>query len=197
MVNLTINFLDEALNYRRKFGGGKNQSIAKACGISKGYKTLIDATAGLGEDGFILASLGFQVTLIERNPDIHQALNAALAEASANQPNEISDILPRLSLHQGEAKAIIPNLPQAEVILLDPMFPEREKSALVKKPMRTLKTIVGEDSDADALLPIALQYATKRVVVKRPKRAPFLNQQKPDFQLLGKSSRFDVYLAKS
>jgi 16S rRNA (guanine1516-N2)-methyltransferase len=202
---IPINFLSDELTYRRKFGGGKNQAIAKACGIDKGYKTLIDATAGRGEDGFILASLGFEVTLIERHPDVYQALCQALDHLSpvhtnninnTDNPNsEISKIYSHLKIYGEDAKTLIPKLPKAEVILLDPMFPERKKSALVKKHMREIKLLVGEDLDADALLPIALSHAIKRVVVKRPKQAPFLNQQKPSFQLLGKSCRFDIYLA--
>jgi 16S rRNA (guanine1516-N2)-methyltransferase len=189
----SIDFLSDALTYRRKFGGGKNQFLSKACGFQKGYQTVIDATAGLGEDGFILAALGFRVTLLERNPSIFQALTAALQEARQSNDPEILEILDRLSLHEGDAKMLIPKLPKADVILLDPMFPEREKSALVKKPMRLMKALVGGDEDADELLPIALQYALHRVVVKRSKRAPPLNHQTPDFQFLGKSSRWDCY----
>jgi 16S rRNA (guanine1516-N2)-methyltransferase len=188
-----IDFLSDSLTYRRKFGGGKNQSLAKACGIQKGYRTLIDATAGLGEDGFILAALGFQVTLLERNSLIFQALTSALEKARESTDKDILEILDRLSLHEGDAKILIPKLPPADVILLDPMFPEREKSALVKKPMQLMKALVGEDEDSDELLPIALQHAIHRVVVKRSKRAPHLNHHIPDFQLLGKSSRWDGY----
>ncbi len=188
-----INFLDPALTYRRKFGGRKQESLAKACGIQKGYKTVIDATAGLGEDGFILASLGFQVSMIERHPAIYKALQQAFEAAKSSRDSEILNIFSRLSLHYGDAKNIIPTLPRAEVILLDPMFPEREKSALVKQPMRILKTQVGEDLDADSLLLVSLQYALHRVIVKRPKGAPYLNQHQPDFQLIGKACRWDGY----
>jgi 16S rRNA (guanine1516-N2)-methyltransferase len=226
---IPIDFLSDELTYRRKLGGGKNQAIAKACGIDKNYKTLIDATAGRGEDAFILAALGFEVTLIERHPEVYQALCQALdaldaldnlsqgseetpetktktktktknktkTETKTESEKEISKIYSRLKIYGEDAKTLIPKLPKAEVILLDPMFPERKKSALVKKPMREIKSLVGDDLDADALLPIALSHATKRVVVKRPKQAPFLNQQKPSFQLIGKSSRFDIYLISS
>jgi 16S rRNA (guanine1516-N2)-methyltransferase len=211
MTITPINFLSDELTYRRKYGGGKNQAIAKACGIEKGYTTVIDATAGRGEDGFILASLGFEVTLIERHPEVYNALCHALDELSdyitADSTDSIDSIEPikpkdpellklasRLKIYGEDAKTLIPTLPRPEVIVLDPMFPERKKSALVKKPMREMKALVGEDLDADLLLPIALAHATKRVVVKRPKQAPFLNQHKPSFQLIGKSNRFDIYV---
>lgn len=193
---LQINFLDDALTYRRQFGGGRNQSLAKACGIQKGYKTVIDATAGLGEDAFILASLGFEVVMIERQREVFDALQSALQSASQSSDPKILEILSRLTLHHGEAKILIPHLPKPDVILLDPMFPEREKSALVKKPMQIMKTLVGEDADADELLPVALSHAVHRVVVKRPKRAPFLNGKTPAFQLIGKSCRWDGYLPR-
>jgi len=188
---VSIDFESPELNYRRKFGGGKNQAIAKACGLSKGYRKIIDATAGLGEDSFILAALGAEVLLIERHPELFKALNAAMDRARENP--ELREIIGRMTLLEGDSKRLIPRLPSPEVILLDPMFPPREKSALVKKPLRLLKELVGEDLDSDELLPIALLHATRRVVVKRPKPAGFLNQQKPDFQIVGKSSRFDGY----
>jgi 16S rRNA (guanine1516-N2)-methyltransferase len=83
-----------------------------------------------------------------------------------------------------------------DVIYLDPMFPERQKTADVKKEMAAFHSIVGKDEDADALLPLALAHVNYRVVVKRPRKAPFLNDQVPSYQLEGKSSRFDIYTVK-
>jgi 16S rRNA (guanine1516-N2)-methyltransferase len=83
-----------------------------------------------------------------------------------------------------------------DVIYLDPMFPERQKTADVKKEMAAFHSIVGKDEDADALLPLALAHVNYRVVVKRPRKAPFLNSQVPSYQLEGKSSRFDIYTVK-
>ena len=102
----------------------------------------------------------------------------------------------RIQLQWGVAHAILAQLADSErpdVVYLDPMFPERTKHALVKKEMRLFRDVVGDDMDADALMELALEVARKRVVVKRPRKADSVAGRKPGYQLLGKSSRFDVY----
>src|SRR5690606_23946763 len=83
-----------------------------------------------------------------------------------------------------------------EVIYLDPMFPDRQKTADVKKEMRAFHSLVGKDEDAGDLLDLALSRARYRVVVKRPRKSPTLNQKTPSYQLEGKSSRDDIYALK-
>ena len=80
-----------------------------------------------------------------------------------------------------------------QVVYVDPMFPHSEKSALVKKEMRVFRDIVGDDADSAELLETALQTATGRVVVKRPRKAPTIEGRAPSYQLEGKSSRYDIY----
>lgn len=190
---MVINFNSGALNHRRQQGGGYGQAVAKACGVKASLKPhIIDATAGLGTDSFILASLGATIDLIERNPDIAEALESAIEKAKATF--EIEAIAHRMTLHKGDAKAIIPTLGPVDVIYLDPMFPHRGKSSLVKKPLRDLRAIVGDDFDNETLLDIACQQA-KRVVVKRPKGASDLSDKAPSYRLEGKSNRFDVYIS--
>lgn len=188
---MVIDFCSGAHNHRRKHGGGYGQALAKACGVKASNKpAIIDATAGLGSDSFVLATLGCKVQMIERNSDIATALSAALETALAD--SEVAPIVGRMSLHEGDANLLIPELGPVDVIYLDPMFPHRTKSALVKKPLRDLRKIVGDDFDNETLLNVALKHA-KRVVVKRPKGAPDLSDRKPSYVLKGKSNRFDVY----
>lgn len=190
---LLIDFTTGKHEFRRQHGGGKQQAIAKAIGI-KGNKfpTVIDATAGFGSDSFVLASLGCEVTAIERCPIVHALLADALARARHHPV--IAGIAGRIRLQQGDAATLIPTLPQAEVIYLDPMFPHSHNTALVKKEMRVIRRLAGDDSHNENLLAIALRSAKHRVVVKRPKLAPFLDQYPPHHQLTGQSNRFDVYL---
>lgn len=61
--------------------------------------------------------------------------------------------------------------PAPDVVYLDPMYPHRQKSALVKKEMRVFQSLVGNDDDADSLLIPAMTIAKRRVVVKRPNYA--------------------------
>lgn len=192
-----VDFVEGAVAHRRLFGGGTGQMIAKAVGVQPGVRPrVLDATAGLGRDGFVLASLGCNVTLIERQPLIAALLEDGLARAAADR--DVGPIVARMRLLTGNAielmKAWQGEPPQ--VIYLDPMFPHRDKSALVKKEMRLFRPFVGDDLDAPALLQAALALASHRVVVKRPRKAPIIDGGKPGYALEGKSSRYDIYPLK-
>lgn len=189
-----VDFVEGALAHRRQFGGGSGQMIAKAVGIQPGIRPqLLDATAGLGRDAFVLASLGCEITLIERQPIIAALLEDGLARA-AHDPGTAA-IIARMRLLAGDAIELMARWqgPAPQVVHLDPMFPHRDKSALVKKEMRLFRPLVGADDDAPALLQAALQLATHRVVVKRPRKAPCIDGAKPGYSLEGKSSRYDIY----
>lgn len=192
--DILVDFASGASTYRRKFGGGKGEGIAKAVGLGKKPQLrVIDATAGLGRDAFVLASLGAHVTLVERNPAVAALLADGLRRAALDA--QTADWLPaRMQLVHLSALQALSTLPPADVVFLDPMFPPREKSALVKKEMRAFHDVVGADEDADALLAPALALATHRVVVKRPGYAGFLAGQKPTMSIEGKNNRFDVYV---
>jgi 16S rRNA (guanine1516-N2)-methyltransferase len=191
-----VDFASDASTYRRLYGGGKKQAIAKAIGL-KGKESLrvIDATAGLGGDAFVLASLGCQVHMIERSSVVAALLADGLLRAGTH--SELASWLPpRLQLTKGVASQLLANWPgePPDVVYLDPMFPHRKKNAAVKKEMRLFQQLLGPDEDADLLLEPACLLAKHRVVVKRPAGAPYLAGQKPQIEMLGKANRFDVYL---
>ncbi|MDE1460424.1 class I SAM-dependent methyltransferase [Spartinivicinus poritis] len=195
-----VDFVTGALAHRRKYGGGKNQAIAKAVGLNKVKKLqVLDATAGLGRDAFVLASLGCQVTLLERSKVVHLLLADGLNRAAIDV--DVASIVNQLQLLCIDAKDYLQELlglaDQFDVVYLDPMFPHREKSAKVKKEMRIFQQLLGQDLDADYLLDAAIAIAKYRVVVKRPKLAPYLADKAPTYQLTGKSGRFDVYVNKA
>lgn len=193
-----VDFVEGASAHRRRFGGGSGQMIARAVGVQGGVRPrILDATAGLGRDAFVLASLGCEMTLIERQPLVAALLEDGLARA-ARDP-EVAPIVARMHLLTGNAIECMAawegEAPQ--VIYLDPMFPHRDKSALVKKEMRLFRPLVGDDLDAPALLAAALALASHRVVVKRPRKAPCIEGSKPSHQLEGKSSRYDIYAKRA
>ena len=195
--DVTVDFLEGALAHRKKFGGGKNQLIAKAIGIkSKEKPFVLDVTAGLGRDAFVLATLGCNVVMCERSPVIHALLEDGLKRAE----KEAWFQQLHLTLIHADAVnylAAITDENRPDVIYIDPMFPEKTKTALVKKEMRALRDVVGDDVDSEKLLPLALSVAKKRVVVKRARLAPILTHLKPSLVFEGKSSRFDVYFRAS
>ncbi len=187
LFTFNIDFADPVFGYRLKKGGGKSEPLIKAIGLKNPPLFVIDATAGLGRESYLMAHLGATVRAFERHP-----LTALLVQdALQRDPSP-----PDLTFHHGDSIDILShwNEPvKPDVIYLDPMFPTRDKSAAVKKEMRIFKALAGEDLDSDQLLEAAIKLATKRVVVKRPKSAPFVAGRKPSFQIVTKKYRFDVY----
>jgi 16S rRNA (guanine1516-N2)-methyltransferase len=191
---LVVDFVGGAVGHRLRFGGGRGQDLPKACGLTKGGNpSIVDATAGLGRDAFLLASLGCEVTLIERVPAMHALLAEGLERARDAGP-EFAEIIARMTLLAGDAKDVLQGL-SPDVVLVDPMHPPRKNSALVKQDMRVLREIVGADPDARELMDVALSVAKKRVVLKWPLRGdPLPGLRAPSHQIIGKSTRYDVFM---
>ncbi len=201
LLSIRADFYSPTVNYRRQKGGGKGQMIAKAIGLnSPTAPHVLDATAGLGGDAFVLASLGCPVTMVERVPEVHALLADGLRVAGAwgsAKDQTLIAILKRMTLVESDAAKYMQTLEDTkkpEVVYLDPMFPLRIKSAQVKKEMHVFHQLIGKDVDADLLLQTAQECAQKRVVVKRPRIAPFLAGLEPNYTLEGRSNRYDVYL---
>lgn len=191
--NIRVDFAKPQLKRR-----GQNELLFKALGVRRRTPYyVIDATAGMGIDAFVLAQAGCQVTLIER-----ATLVAALLEdgiARARQTPAIESIAARMHLEQGDAITLLSRLAreqQPDVIYLDPMFPQRNKSALPKKAMQSLQALVGDDNDQAQLLDAALQVARFRVVVKRNNKVKAIGGLAPSYSLQGKQIRYDVYALK-
>lgn len=159
---------------------------------------LVDATAGLGADSFHLAASGLRVTMVERVPQVAQLLRDALQRAAAGQLGPQAQLAAaNLTLVEGDARELLRSLRQQgrppAVVLLDPMYPRRGKSALPGKGMALFRDLVGDDADAAQLLQAALTSATRRVVVKRPAKAPPLGGLSPSGSLRGSTTRYDLY----
>ncbi len=203
---IQVDFTSGGSDHRRKFGGGKGQMVAKAVGLKGSFRPqIVDATAGLGGDAFVLATLGCRMTLLERSPVVYALLADGLQRGrqwALTEDRELVGILDAMTLVPADAQQYLTDLSQQsierrpDVVYLDPMFPERIKSASVKKEMAAFHTLVGRDEDAVNLLELALAVARYRVVVKRPTKAPLLADYPCSYQLEGKSTRFDIYTIK-
>ncbi len=191
---LVCDFVGGAVRHRFRFGSGRGQALPKAVGMKGANNpSVVDATAGLGRDAFLLASLGPAVTLIERSPEMHRLLAEGLARAK-DAGGEVADVVDRMTLLQGDAKDLLPTL-SPEVVLVDPMHPPRKSSALVKNELRLIREIVGTDDDAVELMKVALATAGKRVVLKRPLRADTMaGIRLPSHRIAGKTTRYDVFM---
>ena len=197
-----VDFENPTLDYRIRNRVSK-QAIARAVGVKPGlFPAVLDATAGLGKDAYLLATTGCQVRLLERDPVIYALLDDGLSRARQSQDDRVCEAVSRMSAALSTLAVFAPAAKGVDVVYLDPMFPERSKSAQVKKDMYVLQQYFASTALSSArerdneagLLRDALAIATRRVVVKRPARAKDLAGQVPSFRLAGKSSRFDVYM---
>jgi 16S rRNA (guanine1516-N2)-methyltransferase len=178
---------------RRRIAGGRKQILARAVGLQKRPQlTVLDATAGMGRDGYTLAALGATVTLAERLPLIAALLHDAHRRALADTTQ--TEIAAHMEIIEADAATLLRGERHWDTIYLDPMYPEDGKSALPSKEMQILRDLNDGDDDADALLPLALARANWRVVVKRPSHAPWLGGQQPTMSLTSTQLRFDVYV---
>lgn len=186
-VLVAVDFVGGSLAHRagRHVGG---EHLVKACQIKSLPQThVLDATCGMGKDSFLLTSSGFQVTACEQHPVVHALLSDGLARL------EQSGSSSGFTVHLQAAEQLMQQQ-RFDVIYLDPMFPEKSKAAKTKKDMQLFQRLHGhQTNEASVLLSLALQTDCRRVVIKRPPKAPMLLNRKPTFQIGGKSCRFDGF----
>ncbi|SDP03262.1 class I SAM-dependent methyltransferase [Desulforhopalus singaporensis] len=192
-----IDFITGKKGFRHVKNYTISQPLARAVGVKPGYRPrILDATAGLGADGFALAVLGCSVTLFERNPVLYELLKDGL-ERAGKQPESAAIIAEKVQLIQTDIITSHESLNGLfDTVYLDPMYPHRNSSALNKQVMRILRLLVGDDEDSHRLFYAARTLAPARIAVKRPKGAPCIADLRPDHQVKMKSGRFDIYFKK-
>lgn len=194
-----VDFQDASLIYRKE-SFGKHQGLAKAVGLNKhDPMQVLDATAGLGRDAFILASMGCDVTLLEQSPLIYSLLFDGFKRASLTEDPTLEDIMQKMVLHHANAQDWFEGIKQGkkakpDVIYLDPMFPPRSKKANVKKDISLLQEVLGFDENSNALIEAAKDCARHRVVVKKPGSKASKDGVKPSFVVPGKTAHFEVFV---
>lgn len=152
--------------------------------------TVLDATAGMGEDSFLLAAYGFEVNLYESNPIIAMLLQDTIERASNDK--EIAYIVQRMHVYEEDSIKAMKNLSKKpDIIYLDPMFPERNKSSLIKKKFQLLQQLECPCLNEDELLQSAINVNPYKIVIKRPLKGPYLADVKPSYSLKGNSIRYD------
>ncbi len=184
-------FVTGATARRGREAARADEGLLRAAGARHGQTPdVIDTTAGLGRDAWLLAALGCRVTLVERHPAVAALLADALERALADE--EAAPVAARIELIEAEAIAVLSER-TADTVIVDPMHPPRRKSAAVRKEMQVFRALVGADSDSDGLLPAAIAAARRRVAVKRPRGARPLPGPAPSGSIEGRSTRFDIY----
>lgn len=191
--HLEIDFFSKKMRYRMQHINKVQEPLLRALGWkSTEQKNVLDMTAGLGRDACMLFFAGFNVTMFERNP----VLQILLANALHALP--FDDFTQQFSLAKEDSIAYLekmaiedPKGSFADAIYMDPMYPERKKSALVKKELRIIRNLVGADMDSEALLLAAIDSGVSRVVVKRPKGATYVADKVPNHSVESPNTRFD------
>jgi 16S rRNA (guanine1516-N2)-methyltransferase len=177
---------------RIRRGNLQSELLVKAAKIKgfDGVTTVMDCTAGLGEDSILLAAAGFNVKMYERDAIIAALLRDSLQRAA--EIDELKPIVARMELHEEDSLVALSGLIEApEVIYLDPMFPSRQKSALVKKKFQMLHHLEQPCENGDEFLQAALACKPRKIVIKRPLKGEFLGGRKPDYSINGKTIRYD------
>ena len=191
---VTVEFTRGRNAHRQRFGGGINQHLCRAVGLNKHPGLhIVDANGGFARDAFVMASFGAHVTLLEQSnllcETIYHALECAVAEA------ETAEIASRIEVVNTDSVDYLMRLPAfaTDVVYLDPMFPERRKSAAVKKDMQLLRALAGPDTSAAQLLGVSLYKAKRRVVVKRPVHADPISPERLTGEVRATHTRYDIY----
>ena len=187
------------LGERLRQGGRGEGRLASALGLKRhpGARVL-DATAGLGRESAVAAALGCEVIACERSPIVACLLRDGLDRAAA-LPG-LASVIARIDLRVADARDVLAALPydkRPDAVVVDPMFPERNKAARAKKEMQLLQHLLGPDDPRDtvALIEAALATARRRVILKRPVHAPHVaGIRPPDLEVPGRAARYDVYL---
>ena len=186
-LKVHVDFINGPMAFRasRHIGG---ENLIKACKLkSQAACRVLDATCGMGKDSFLLAKAGLIVTATEQNPVVHALLSDGLFRF-LNKTKEAG-----FALFQQDAISLM-STQSFDVIYLDPMFPDKVKSAKAKKDMQLFQKLHHDAQDnALDLLTHALKMDCQRVVIKRPIHAKPLVSRKPTFQIVGKTCRFEAF----
>ena len=182
----------ENMLHRVKNGRLQHEMLVRAAKSDKPGRKAIDATAGMGEDAFLLAAQGYEVTLFEQNPVIAVLLKDALRRAKKHPV--LKDIASRMNLVQDNSvEGMSKLLDPVDVIYLDPMFPARQKSSLINKKLQLIQKLEPPCSEETDLFDAAISASPSKIIVKRPLKSEFLAGRKPSYTLNGKAIRYDCY----
>lgn len=183
----------ETMMHRVTNGRLQHEMLVKAASSEKEGRKAIDATAGMGEDAFLLAAQGYEVTLYEQNPVVAALLKDAIRRAKKNQI--LKDIAGRMKVVEADSVECMSKLlDPVDVIYLDPMFPARQKSSLINKKLQLIQKLEPPCSEETDLFDAALKVCPSRIIVKRPLKSECLAGREPSYTLKGKAIRYDCYV---
>ncbi len=184
---------DDQMLRRVSDGRLQHEMLVRVTKTKEEHPKAIDATAGMGEDSFLLAAAGYEVTMYEQNPVIGALLKDALRRAKKHP--QLKPIVERMHLIEGNSIELLANqIDKPHVIYLDPMFPQRQKTGLINKKLQLIQKLEQPCTSEQELLEVAKNLAPEKIVVKRPLKGTFLAGEEPNYSVKGKAIRYDCYV---
>ena len=162
------------------------------------HPDVIDCTAGLGRDAFQLALAGFRVLMIEKDAVMSALLADALQRAEPEaDATAVSD---RLRLEHSDAlvwldksrERFTAQQRKSMVAYIDTMFPEKKGTALVKREMQFLQSMIGPRDGCEELVLAARSAGFGKIVIKRPVHWKWKHAFKINATINSKVIRYDV-----
>ncbi len=188
-----VDFTTGEVGFQVRARNAPHHPLVRAAKIGPGSgRKVVDATAGLGRDAFLIAAHGIEITAIERSPEMFRRLREALEHARAAGP-EFAAIVERITLRQGDSRELLQQL-EPDIVFIDPMHPVEGRKARSGRDITLLRDVVGSDPDSAELIQAALAASRRRVIVKWPMRAGRIaGLPPPTFEVSGRSIRYHVF----
>ena len=185
----------EEMLHRVTNGRTQHEMLVHIAKTKKPSPRAVDATAGMGEDSLLLAAAGYEVTMFERNAVVAALLKDAMRRAKKHPV--LKEIVPRMRLIEGDSTALMDTLPfTPELVYLDPMFPERQKTGLVNKRLQLIQKLEQPCCAEKELLDAAMRLSPERIIIKRPLKGELLAGKEVDYSVKGKAIRYDCIVLK-
>jgi len=187
---LRVDFLKGPMGWRLKRPEHEKQ-LKKAIGKTSDSLTIFDGTAGMLGDSMIFLSLGHKVIACEQSKIIYLLIKDACKRAENELP-----FLKNLKLVHGNSAEIYKSHGTPDLVYLDPLYPENSKSSKRSGDVALLRTAIELESITDIGDEIFHEFRAsehKKIILKRPIKAPLICN-KINYQIKGKSTRFDIYI---
>lgn len=185
----------EQMLHRVSDGRLQHEMLVHVAKTADARPTAVDATAGMGEDSFLLAACGYEVTMFEQNPVIAALLKDALRRAKKHPA--LKEIAGRMQLVEGNSIELLPRrMEQPDLIYLDPMFPARQKTGLINKKLQLIQKLEHPCVEEEALLEMALGVNPRKIIIKRPLKGANLAGREPSYSVKGKAIRYDCIVLR-
>lgn len=190
-------------------------------------KLILDLTSGVGNDLLLLKAFGANVLGVERSEictallmfgaisssgddlpiivkeDSLNFLSFLKGVDSGNSSGIIfnqgcKDKVIRLSSYKESLNSLLSE-GEPQVIYLDPMYDEINKKTLPRKEMQVLRNVLpkGTPEDTERLFYHSFEIVKDRVVMKRSMKAKVKFSDHFSHSIIGKSTRYDVYLKRT